>query len=349
MKFKFFGLILLASFVLNSCIDEVKLDIDNNQQRLVLEGQIADSLQVYTIKISNSAIIGVGNDNILTPVSGATVMVLDDEGGSFEFAETSPGNYSREMRGEVGRTYHLEVTTSDGKSIKSNPTVLRASPPLLPASAEVIQDITISANGRPVTANKLSVKMNTDVSGLADRPYLRWQAKGEYEFKENYPMALNTKTCYIKNNIDINNIKVFDTNDLAGGLLTDEPFLLTDYNYRFAFQYCFHLFQYSISKEEYKYWQTVHDIVNIDGSLFDPPPGTVKGNLYNTNDPEEQILGYFSVAGVSYRREFMDAISLSFYVEPKCSSLSFRPQYSECRECLQIANSSLDKPSYWIP
>lgn len=349
MKLKNWFLLACLAFAFNSCIDEIKLDIDTDQQRLVVDGQIADSLQVYTVKVSYSAIIGVGNDNIQTPVPGATVTVLDDAGGSFEFTETSPGVYTKEMKGEVGRAYHLEVKTADGKSIQSKPTVLRASPPLLPASAEVIQSTTISSNGRPVSSNKLSLKMNTDVTAEAERPYLRWRAAGEYEFKENYPMALNTKTCYIKDNVDFNNIKIFDTHDLAGGVLTDEPFLLTDYNYRFAFMYCFHLLQYSISKEEYRYWESVQDIVNIDGSLFDPPPGTVQGNLYNINDPREQVLGYFSVAGVAYRREFVDAISLLFYVEPKCSSLSFRPQYAECRECTDIINSSLTKPPYWIP
>ncbi|MBI1227754.1 MAG: DUF4249 family protein [Bacteroidetes bacterium] len=337
------------AFILNSCIDEIKLDIDKDQQHLVVDGQIADSLQVYTIKVSYSAIIGVGNDNIQTPVPGATVKVLDDTGDSFDFTESSPGVYTKEMKGEVGRAYHVEVKTTEGKVIMSRPTVLKASPPLLPPSAGIEQSTTISSNGRAVNTNKLALKMNTDVTGMADRPYLRWQATGEYEFKENYPGALNTKTCFIKNNVDINNIKVFDTHQITSGLLTDEPFLQTDYNYRFAFQFCFHLFQYSISEDEYNYWESVRSIVNIDGSLFDPPPGTVQGNLYNPNDPEDQILGYFSVAGVAYRRQFMDAISLSFYVEPKCSSLSFKPQYSECRECTEITNSSLVKPSYWIP
>lgn len=343
------SLVLLVSFAFWGCINEIKLDIDSAQQWVVVDGQLTDSLQVCQIKISNSAIIGVGNDNILTPITGCTVRVLDDVGGSFDFTETADGIYSREMEGEQGRQYHVEVKLPTGKTILSHPTTLEAAPDLLPSSAEIIEKTTISPTGKAVTSNQLFLKMNTDVGTSTPRPYLRWQAKGEYEFKEAYPMALSTKTCYIKDNVDFNNIKIFDTNELPGTTLTNEPFLITSYNYRFADMYCFHLFQYSIGAEEYKYWEGVRDIVNIDGSLFDPPPGTVRGNLYDPADPDELILGYFSVAGVAYSREFMNANSLGFFVEPKCSSLSFRPQYAECRACETILFSSVEKPAYWKP
>ncbi|TAK42503.1 MAG: DUF4249 domain-containing protein [Saprospiraceae bacterium] len=350
IKIKDFAFLLLPCLLLASCIDEIKLNIGNDQQRLVVDGLIADSLQEYTIKVNHSAIIGsVSTDNVMTPVTGATVRVLDDAGGSFDFTETAAGIYSREMQGEVGKAYHVEVKTADGKTILSRPAVLQKSPPLLPATGRVIEEVTLSPSGRPIKSDKLSLEMNTEVPGLAQRPYLRWRAMGEYQFWENYPNPLNNKICYVKNNVDINNIKIFDTHDLAGGLLTNEPFLTTSYNYRFAFMYCFHLFQYAISEEEYDYWENVRDIVNIDGSLFDPPPGTVKGNLYNPAAPNDQILGYFSVAGVSYRRQFFDVISLGVYVDPGCHYWGIRPQSSECRACADIPMSSLTRPWYWEP
>ncbi|MBK8566508.1 MAG: DUF4249 domain-containing protein [Saprospiraceae bacterium] len=338
--------LLLMSLLLVRCIDEVKLDIDSNRTWVNVDGLVTDSLQVQTIKIKRSAVIGVGNDNILTPVEGCTVKVLDDGGQSFDFTETEPGVYTHEMQGVPGRTYYMEAKLPDGKTILSRPSVLMKAPPLLPITAEVTQKTTIGTNGRAITTNQLSLGMNTEI-GASERPYLRWRATGEYEFKEAYPMALNTKTCYIKNNLDFNNIKIFDPSELEGTSLKDEPFLNTAFDYRFADQYCFHLFQYAMSEDEYQYWEQMRDIVTIDGSLFDPPPGTVQGNLYDPNDPDELILGYFSVAGVAYSREFVNANSLGFFVEPRCSSLPFRPQYPDCRACETILFSSLEKPLYW--
>ncbi len=349
MKIKHLALALLSGFLLTHCIDEIKLNINDDQQWLVVDGLIADSMQVYTIEVNYSAVIGVGSDNITTPVTGASVRVLDDTGGNFDFTETAPGVYTRQMKGEVGKTYHLQVITTEGKSVLSRPTILQKSPPLLPAVGKVIDELTLSSSGGYIHSNKFELDMSTDVSGLAERPYLRWRAAGEYQFWENYPNPLNNKICYVKNNVDFNNIKIFDTHDLADGLLTNEPFLTTSYNYRFAFMYCFHLFQYAISEEEYNYWENVREIVNIDGSLFDPPPGTVKGNLYNPVDPGDQILGYFSVAGVSSRRDFFDVISLGVYVDPKCRYWNTRPQSSECRTCADFPMSSFTRPEYWIP
>lgn len=349
MKINYLASLLLCTLLFTRCIDEIKLDIGNNQQWIVVDGLIADSLQVYTIKVNYSAIIGsVSTDNVLPPVTGASVRVLDDSGGIYVFTETGKGSYTCLMKGEVGKAYHVEVTTPDGKTILSRPAILHKAPPLLPATAKVVEAVTISPTGRSIPNNKLSLEMNTDVMDSTERPYLRWRATGEYQFGEDYPGIINRKICYVKNNIDFNNIKIFNTRQLAGEQLRNEPFLLMKYDYRFAYMYCFHLFQYSISKEEYEYWESVRSIVNIDGSLFDPPPGTVKGNLYNPNDPAEQILGYFSVAGVNYRRQFVNAVSLEVAAPPLCGN--WPPQQPpQCRDCLTILNSSVTRPVYWEP
>ncbi len=349
MKKAYFPFLLLVSLLFVRCIDEVDLNIDTNRTWVNFDGLLTDSLQVQTIKVRRSAVIGVGNDNVLTPIAGCTVKVLDDAGQRFDFTETTAGVYEKEMQGVPGRSYHVEVLLPDGKSIHSRPSVLVKAPPLLPSTAKITQKTTISATGRAVTSNLLSLEINADFSGMPERPYLHWRASGEYEFKENYPMALSTKTCYIKNNLDFNNIKILDTHKIQGDVISKEHFLNTSYDYRFADQYCFHVFQYAISEAEFRYWEQIRDILNIDGSLFDPPPGTVQGNLYDPNDPDELILGYFSVSGVGYRRDFMNSNSLGFFVEPKCSSLSFRPQYAECRDCTEAINSSLEKPVYWKP
>jgi hypothetical protein len=348
MKLIHLVLLLFSSFIFCRCIDEIKLDTGSGVQKLAVDGLIADSLQVYSIKVSTSAVLGVGNDNILTPLEGATVKVLDDAGGSFEFLETSPGVYTREMQGEAGKAYHVEVVLPDGKTILSKPEVLKKAPSIGAVSAEVVDESYLSNTGKFIEEQKLILSMNTTAAGPQQR-FLRWRAEAEYEFKEAYPGALNTKLCYVKNNVDLNNISVYDAEDFAGGEINEQQVLKTDFNYRFADMFCFHLFQYAISEAEYKYWQGVNDIVNIDGSLFDPPPGTVRGNLYFKDDPGELVLGYFSVAGVAYRREFINSQTLGIFMERKCHGLSFRPQYAECMECLKILNSTTERPPYWIP
>jgi hypothetical protein len=262
------------------------------------------------------------------------------------FIETGDGQYTREMQGIPGRTYHVEIIIPDGRRIMSEPAILQEAPQLLPATAKVIEELTVNENGNAVYKHKLALEMNTDVSVLTEPPYLRWRATGEYEFGEDFPGIISRKICYIKQNVDFNNIKIFDAHTLGNGLLQNEQFLTTNYDYRYAYMYCFHLYQYAISEEEFEYWEDVRDIVNITGSPFDPPPGTVKGNIYNPDSPNERILGYFSVSGVSYRRHFTNAIELGVAAHPLCSQW---PRPNECMNCLLIGNSTTTRPEYWEP
>lgn len=69
MKKIFFLTLLIASTIgLWSCIDEIGLNVDTEQRTLVIDGFVTDSLGDFTLKISQSSVIGIGNDNILDPV-----------------------------------------------------------------------------------------------------------------------------------------------------------------------------------------------------------------------------------------------------------------------------------------
>jgi len=199
----------------------------------------------------------------------------------------------------------------------------------------------------PVTGADVKVRLTTDLSGLETRPILRWRVIGEYEFHEAFPEAQSLRWCYIKDNVDLNQISIFNTNELQGDILYDQPILDEVVDFKFAFNYCFHIFQYRINEEEFIYWNNIEKLINIDGGLFDNPPGNITGNIYNVNDPNDLIGGYFSIASVVYQRFFVNPEVLGHAVEPKCSPAPWRPQFAECRDCPNIFQSTLDKPFYW--
>lgn len=344
------GLLLLVLF--SNCIDEIKLNIDTDRRSVAIEGLIGDELATYAIKLNFSAVIGVGNDNVLDPITGANVLVFDDAGNTFEFVESaeSPGTYEKEMKGEAGRAYFTEIKLPDGRVIKSTPTVLLKAPSIDSVNARVVDEGQIGGNGNNViTQSRVEIAVSTEFT-TEEKPFLRWRADGEYEFLEDYPDAISPKTCYIKTNVDLNKLKVFDTRTLAGNQINNELFLTATLDERFAFNFCFHIFQYAMNEAEFKYWDAVSDIINIDGSLFDPPPGTVKGNLFFEDNPDEVVVGYFSVNGVSSKRFFANPKSIGvLFVASSCRRRFNRTLPSECFDCTTIRNSSLIKPDYWNP
>ena len=49
----------------------------------------------------------------------------------------------------------------------------------------------------------------------------------------------------------------------------------------------------------YDFLKNLNDQINLTGSIFDPPPTFIRGNIQNDEDPDDIILGYFIVAGTS--------------------------------------------------
>lgn len=347
-SFQYLILLLLTFLSVASCIDEITLDIDTDQRRIAIDGFISDSLFTHKIEISYSSILGLGNDNIQEPITGATVEVMDGQGNTFRFEEGEPGQYERFMAGEVGESYHIEIELADGKNIRSTPITMPEPSPLGGVDYQIVETTFTNNSGNIVTEQNLEVKIDAQLDPV-DRPFLRWRTEGQFEFHENYRMALSTKWCYIPDFIDFNNLKVLDAREVNGNELKNQLIVDTPLDHRFAWQYAFHISQFSMSQEEYQYWKNTEQIINTGGSLFDPPPGTVIGNLSNPADKNEQILGFFSVASVSFKRSFCNPDVLGRYIEPRCRIRFNQASPPQCMDCLLIFGSSLEKPSYWIP
>ena len=176
MVSKTFWFLVLSGLLLYSCVDEIQLNIDNVEQRIVIDGLIADSLDEYQIHVFKSAILGNGRDNIFDPITDAEVYVFDDEGNIFEFQENQPGYYVNEMQGIAGRTYYLEVKTTDEKLIRSKPSVLTKSPKIEKITPEVKDKSFYNESGNEVKQTYVTLKVNTAFEEEEEKPFLRWES-----------------------------------------------------------------------------------------------------------------------------------------------------------------------------
>jgi hypothetical protein len=64
--------------------------------------------------------------------------------------------------------------------------------------------------------------------------------------------------------------------------------------------------QYSLTENEYLYWDKIQKILQETGGLYDIVPVSVKSNITCIDDPAIKVLGYFSVSGVSEKRLFIN-------------------------------------------
>ena len=345
--FKIFLGLMIGGLLLPACIDETELDVTGAEGTVFIDGLVGDSLQVYTIKVSESAVVGVGTEYVHPAISGATVEVVDDAGERVRFMEGErAGYYEAEMKTEPGRAYHVEIQLPNGRTITSSAAASLASPPIKKVQVEAVQSEILTSTGGSSSETRAEVRLDVDIAGATEPVLLRWRVRGEYEFQESYPGMIIPKTCYAPHTIDFNNLSLLDSRDYEGENISSEPFFDVRLDYRFRINYCFHITQYRMNERELEYWRTVEDVINVDGSFFDPPPGTVRGNLNYTDDDEDLVLGYFSVVGVSSTKAFTSSGLLGANPNPLCPP--WPPQRpDECFDCLVLRGSTQDEPSYW--
>ena len=101
-------LIGLASSLFLGCEDVIKVDLNNVEPRLVIEGVISDRPGESQFKISKT--VDYFNPSVFPSVSGAEVIVSDNIGNVDTLVETDPGVYTKDgLIGAIGRTYYSSV------------------------------------------------------------------------------------------------------------------------------------------------------------------------------------------------------------------------------------------------
>jgi hypothetical protein len=110
--------------------------------------------------------------------------------------------------------------------------------------------------------------------------------------------------CWISNNSDVINIK--NTSIIEEDRINKYPLaLVSNLTDRLRVKYSILVNQYSLNEDEYLYWEKLQNISEQVGGLYDMIPSAIPSNVYCLDDPNQKVLGYFSVSANSSRRIFI--------------------------------------------
>ena len=346
-----YSLFLLSLVVLtHSCIDEITLDIDNDQRFVIVEGLVTDVAGLYAVSVNNSPVIGVGNDNIFEPIEGCQVSLIDNTGRAISFIESTEdrGTYERNLVGlDLDKTYHIEVILPDGDVIESIPQPLpSAFVPIDFVEWDVIDVEFINESGNVATRPFVEIYVNS--LPIENDGFVRWRVTGEFDIIERAFGLLNPRHCYVSQAIDVNDILIANTEEFVEGRIVREPVSRLPIDSRFNILYLFNVSQFSMNEEEYIYWTNIEKLVNVDGTLFDPPPGIISGNLRNVTDPSKIVQGYFSVSRLSFFRRFVNIAERGYFADTDCLTRPNANNPAKCLDCTTLPNSTLVRPPYWL-
>jgi hypothetical protein len=331
-------LILVSLLILCACIDPYSPKIAGYESLLVVDGLITNANASYSIKLTRTF-----QDQNLVPaaVTDATVFISDDSGNKSFLIYKDNGIYktdSIEFKGIPGRTYVLNIHTTDGMVYESEPCLMHAVPDIdsiyFEKSRELVNNETESQDG---------IRIYLDSKEGDNNQYYRWAFDETWKFKVPNPKRFD----YINDStiVQLTNVKEYCwRSKKSDGILIHsiypgqnsgikkEPiiFVATAESDRLLIQYSILVSQYSLSKEEYDFWNNLKQSNENGGDIFAKQPFTVISNIHNVNNTKERVLGYFQVSAVKQKRKdiiFNEIVGLDlpFYHYP-CQRIEKEPK-----------------------
>jgi|WetSurMetagenome_2_1015567.scaffolds.fasta_scaffold00002_33 hypothetical protein len=306
MRFSGYIISFLILILAGSCVTKFIPDVREAGELLVVEGVITDQPGANTVMLSKS--VPLDQRNTVKPLSGCIVTIADNEGNIFSMTETVKGTYisnPSEFQGVVGRKYQLRITVHDAtlsdRSYESVPEELRAVPPI---DSLYFRKVTLRMRPSDMVPMEEGCQIYLDTHDPTGKcSFYRWTFTETWEILLPYPTEKHI--CWTSENS--NTIKIKTTSTIAEDRVSGFPLhFISNETDRLETKYSILAKQYSMSSDEFDYWSKLQSISEETGSLYDIIPASVNGNIYNIDDPYEQVLGYFSVSAVSEKRIFIE-------------------------------------------
>ncbi|GAB2476441.1 MAG: DUF4249 domain-containing protein [Cytophagales bacterium] len=349
-------LYFLFLMLLGGCIDPFPVEVPEGEQLLTVDALIHSGPGPHRVTLTRSATYGSSFEALIRPITGATVLVRDQEGKVVFLTESeeSRGSYftPADFSAEVGKSYTLFIETPEGKLYSSFPERVEAVPPIQNLQSRTL--VITQPGGNPPRSG---VQLIAEIDDPADQNnYYFWRTGPAVYILQTRPDLFTPRptetnpsrdpqpkdccsVCY-RTEISNNQSLFIAVDDDFNGLNTRVPVaFIEDDGLRFLDTYRVDVSQYGISQEAYRFLRLVKQQAEISGSIFDPPPATIRGNMISLDDPDEVVLGYFMAASEQTSRIYVRKDELSFV-----QNQSIIPD-----DCREVPGAVVDAPLDWRP
>ena len=300
---------LLASLVLllAGCVDRyLPPVISAPQTYLVVDGFI-NLRGVTTVRLSRSRSLNTPTSPVET---NASVTIQDETGVSYPLFERiiGTGTYTSDyLTLSPTHQYQLRLRTGAGREYASDLVTGKLTP--------AIDQLSWASE-----TNGVQVYLDAhDPAGATG--YYRWTYQETWAFHSDYQSGYE----YVNNQIQARSediyhcwrsenstaIKLSTTTGLSQDVVAKFPLTLLPANSdKLGTRYSILVQQYAQTPEEYAYWDNLRKNTESLGTLFDPLPSQLSGNVHGLTDASELVLGYVGTASVTERRLFIDRSEL---------------------------------------
>ncbi|UOQ79764.1 DUF4249 domain-containing protein [Hymenobacter taeanensis] len=267
---------------------------------LVVDGSI-NSSGTTTILLKRTTSIGQTGP---APVEGKAKVFIEQEGGQrYPLTESPAGTYTSAALSLAGsKPVRLRFTLANGREYASDFTLAKTTP--------AIDSIT----WRP-GSDGLQIWVNAHDDTQQSR-YYRWSYDETWEFTSAFRSTLEYRNGGLfDRKEDIYNcwareapsaIIIGTSVKLAQDVISQQRLALLPRNtVKLRQKYSILVKQYSLTPDEYAYWETLRKNTENIGTLFDPLPSQLTGNVHNVTDASEDVIGYVGAQSVREKRLFI--------------------------------------------
>ncbi|MFC7666737.1 DUF4249 domain-containing protein [Hymenobacter humi] len=262
---------------------------------LVVDGFI-NSQGMTTIKLTRTYAIG---SRAAAPMETKATAYIEDEAGTrFLLREAPVGTYtSAFLTLNPGRKYRLHLNTLAGKEYASAFVPVKTTPPIDQLNwRQEKSELNFYLNAHDATNATQYYRWETDETWEINpvyRPTVEYVGGKMRDIVVPYPTL-----CY--GTVHSSAVQIDKTTALSQDVVSNfRVKQLPANSERFYSRYSILVQQHALTKEEYGYWELLRKNTESIGSLFDPQPAQLTGNVRCLNSDSEIALGFIGAHSLS--------------------------------------------------
>ena len=344
---------LLLALLCSACIKELKFELGKQEDLLVVFGTFSDQPGKHIFHVTRT---NAFERQDINPIEGATLFVLDSKGKQYPFVELEAGTYQFKdtlFRATAGEQYQLDIKLPNGGHYRSDVETM-------PAAVRI--DSVYPGVEVKEFDQFMQVLADVDIPADPNGVYLRWEVsrvwrRTSIDFATLFQDYFKFKppvVCYMTEEPEPNAVRIFGSKRRDAFPLRQQEIARIDADYKFFERNAFEITQYRISSKAHEYWNKINLVGNPQGTIFDVPPATIRGNIYNVDNPRERILGYFELAAVDSAYTYADRSIFTYTINNPCLVDYTKPAWEatygyspECAFCVNIEGHSTKVPKFW--
>lgn len=312
---------LFFSFLLIGCVDPVEPEFDFQEGLIYVEGFVSTSVGSSFVSVYESVIEFGMYRNVF--LEGASVSFRNTETDVLVHLIEQEGVYVApvEFVATVGESWELYITLTDGRQLQSLSE--KISEPVAISNINTAYDTELffsEGDKEFIPGHSVSVSFDDPID---EANYYYWRFRSYEPITDCaicYGGLLRNGICeptiggpqYFTYGCEIGcfrirydkSVQIFADDFVNGTSITNLHVanvpLDTKKDILVEIQ------QFSLSPSAHKYFKALKDILDNNGGFNAPPPAALIGNMFNSNDSEDYVLGRFTAAASSVETIFID-------------------------------------------